>query len=153
MFASCISIMALFVAPITEALWLVGIPLILGSVLLGAARWFRRKRLRLLSHGQVASGFIQSVTRAILQSSTPRYRVQVQYEAMGTPTISVVTLSSDIIEEVWKAQGQNRQVPLVYDPYAPQHCLLAWQLSTSRHAHPSMRKPSDAPNAPDGSDR
>jgi hypothetical protein len=152
LFASCISIMALFVAPITEALWLVGIPLMLGSVLFWVARWFRRKRLRLLSHGQVTSGFIQSVTRAILQSSTPRYRVQVQYEAMGTPTISVVTLSSDIIEEVWKAQEQNRQVPLMYDPHAPQHCLLAWQLSTSRHAHPSMRKPPDAPNAPDGSD-
>ncbi len=148
LFASCISIMTLFVAPITVALWLAGIPLMLGSVLLWAARWFRRKQLRLLSYGQVTLGFIQSVTRAILQSQTcPRYRVQVQYEAMGTPTISVVTLSSDFIEEVWKAQEQNRQVPLMYDPHAPQHCLLAWQLSTSWHAHPSMRKPPDGSEA------
>lgn len=143
--AGCFSIVFLFLAPITEAVWFAAIPLSLGSLLLWAAWRMRRNRLRLLSHGQVTSGFVQSVTRVTARFSQSRFRVEIRYEAVGTPTTGVVTVSGDIIEEVWNAQEQDRQVPLIYDPHAPQHCLLTRQLSTSWNAHPSMRKPPDAP--------
>ncbi len=142
--ASCFSIPILFLASAKEAFWFAAVPLTLGSVLLWAAWRIRRNRLRLLSHGQVASGFIQSVTKTTAQPSSTRYRVEVHYEAMGIPTTGVVKVSGDIIEEVWDAQEQDQHVQLIFDPHAPQRCLLTRQLSTSWLIHPSMRKPSDA---------
>jgi hypothetical protein len=144
LFASCFSIPVLFLASAKVAFWFAAVPLTLGSVLLWAAWRMRRNRLRLLSHGQVAAGFIQSVTKTIAQPSRTRYRVEVHYEAMGIPTTGVIKVPGDIIEEVWDAQEQDRNMQLIFDPHAPQHCLLTRQLSTSWLIHPSMRKPSDA---------
>jgi len=129
--ATGISVIALFVAPLTVAIPLGAISLTLGSLLLRAAWRFRRRKLRLLSHGEIVLGFIQSVTRAAARSSTTRYRVQVRYEALGSPTIGDVVLSGDLVEKAWKAQEQDVQVPLIFDPHDPQHFLLAWQLSSA----------------------
>ena len=131
LFATGISVIALFVAPLTVAVPLGAISLTLGSLLLGAAWRFRHRKLRLLSHGEVTLGSIQSVTKAAVRSSTTRYRVQVRYEAMSSPTVGNIVLPGDLVEKAWKAQEQDLQVPLIFDPDDPQHFLLAWQLSST----------------------
>ncbi|MEC7556571.1 MAG: DUF3592 domain-containing protein [Planctomycetota bacterium] len=139
---SCLSIPFLFLFPFKVALLVAIVPLVLGGVSLWNAWRLRTKRLRLLSHGQVVPGRVQSVTRATAQPSTTRYRVEVCYEAKGMPTTGFTNVSGEIMDEVWEAQEQDRTVQLIFDPQIPQHCLLTRQLSTSWRGHPSTRKAS-----------
>jgi len=124
--------------------WLVALSILPGSSLLWFAWWWRGRRLRLLRHGQVTSGTIRSIHRSSLYTSTTRYRVRVCYEVRGAVMHSVVAVSGDMIEEIWQAQDGDRQVSLIYDPQTPRHCLLACQLATNVHAHPSTRRTPDA---------
>ena len=140
---SCFSILFLFLAPFKMALLVAIVPLVLGVGLLWNAWRLRTKRLRLLSHGEVVPGRVQSVTRAPVQSSTTQYRVEVRYEAKGMPTTGFSNVSGEIMDEVWEAQEQDRTVQLIFDPQIPQHCLLTRQLSTSWRGHPSTRIASD----------
>ena len=136
---SLFSIPVLFFAPFKMALLVGGIPIVPGGVLLWNAWRLRTKRLRLLSHGEIVPGRIQSVTRATAESSTTRYRVELRYEAQGMPTIGFTRVPGEVMDEVWDAQKQDRQIQLIFDPQLPHHCLLTRQLSTSRGGHPSTR--------------
>ena len=139
--AGVMAVVSLFVAPPVVALCLIALPVLAGSVLLCLALRLYRKRLRLLREGLPVKGLIESVRKTAWQLPMPRYRVQVHYEVKGSKQVGWANLSSDTVEEAWKAQEEKRAVPLIYDPQAPQNCLLVWQLVTSSRLHPSTRGP------------